>query len=205
MATNRNQERLGWERAGGRERVTRQGEGEVKRRTEQVGRGARGMGQKMKNRAGDMVESRKHQAADRIHDVGDRLETRGQAMEAQGGVKGKAGQIVHGTGERIERGADYIEERRVGEIRNDAKDQIQDHPFATVGAALGTGFALGWVTGKVRGSDREERGRFEGGAAEREEEGRGTAGRLGRTLLTGATTMAARGIRRRIAGEPRRA
>lgn len=195
MATNRNQERTRSERAEGREPVLRR-----------TGREERGMGRKLKDKAGEMVESRKHQAADRIHDVGDRLESRGESLEAQGGVKGRAGRVVHGAGERVERGADYLDEHRFGEIRNDAKTQIREHPFRSVGTALGTGFALGWITGKMGESEEEEveDARFDG-ARERDTEKGGAMGRVGRMLLTGATAMAARGIRDRIAGPRHRA
>lgn len=181
------------------------------RTTERIKPQAKGMGERVKSRASEMAETRKRQAADRVHEAGERLEARGESLEAQGGVKGRAGRAVHRAGDTLERGADYLETHRLSTIRDDAKHQIVEHPFVTVGAALGTGFTLGWLVGKVGESDEEaefeRRERFvrDGVSGGGEERGRGMMGRAGQALMTGLTAMAARGIRDRLAGTRHRA
>lgn len=177
--------------------------GEMKEQAQEMKREARGMGSRMKQRASRLAESQKDRVAGGIDQAGQRLEQRGESLERQGGLKGKAGQTVERAGERVERGADYLRTHGIGSIRDDATRQIRDHPFMTVGAALGSGFALGWLL--HGGEEKPEREKRYGPRREAVEEPEpGAFGQLGRALLSGATAMAAREVRKRAAGSRNR-
>ena len=173
---------------------------------------AKHVGEKAMDKASSAIESGKEKLAGGVDRLGTRLEERARPMEEQGGLKGKIGGAVHGVGGALESSAEYLRTHEVSTIRDDIKSQIREHPFASVGIALGTGFVLGRVFGGGEEEEEEERER------EREElealrmKLRGREGRrgngffgqmrgsLGRAVTTGATARLARQVRNRIAG-----
>mgnify|MGYP001130870422 CR=1 FL=1 len=172
---------------------------------------AMGMGEKAKQKAASAIESGKEKVASGVDRIGTRLEERARTMEEEGGLKGKVGGAVHGVGDALESSAEYLRTHEMGTIRDDLKAQIRDHPFASVGIALGTGFVLGRVFGgggEEEEEDDHERERLEalrmrmrGREAQR---GNGffaqMKGPLGRAVASGATALLARQVRNRIAG-----
>lgn len=193
------------QRAGG---PTEQAKQRVEQKTEQAKRKAEGMKNKAKSKARTTAEQQKRRVANGMDRVGQRLEQRGRSMEAQGGLRSRAGRMANRAGETVEQSADYLRTHEISTIRDDAEDQIREHPFASIGAALSGGLALGWLVGRVTGSDEkperfermEGRGRGHPGG----EQERGTFGNLGRALMSGASTLAAREVRKRVSGERNR-
>lgn len=196
MATEQNIPQGGSVQGQSARRTRQETRQDVQGTTEQVKQKARGLGQRTKQRAGRMVENRKQQVAGRIDDVGERIEQRGERLETQGGVKGRAGRAVHRAGEKVEQGADYLETHSLSTIRDDVRSGIRNHPYATMGAALGTGLIAGWAMSR---SGEEEECPEPQNRSGRENQP-GTFRRAGKALLGGATAMAAKGIRDRMSG-----
>ncbi|HEX7090197.1 MAG TPA: hypothetical protein VF192_08675 [Longimicrobiales bacterium] len=184
----------------------------TKAETERGGEGmrekARGMGEKVKERAGSAIETGKEKLASGVDRLGTRLEERARPMEEKGGVKGMVGGAVHGVGGALESSAEYLRTHEMGTIRDDLKSQIREHPFASVGIALGTGFVLGRVFGGGEEEEEEEHleaPRMRRGVREEGGEGffRQMRRPLGRAIASGATAMLARQVRNRIGGRAR--
>ena len=187
----------------------------VREKAQEMGEKAKGMGEKAKQKASSAIESGKEKLAGGVDRLGTRLEERARPMEEQGGLKGKVGGAVHGVGDALESSAEYLRTHEVGTISDDIKTQIREHPFASVGIALGTGFVLGRVFGGGEEEEEEEgdherelerihalrmRGReerYNGGFFSQ------MRGPLGRAVASGATMLLARQVRNRISGERR--
>ncbi len=178
---------------------------------EGMGEEAKGMGEKAKHKASSAIESGKEKLAGGVDRLGTRLEERARPMEEQGGLKGKVGGAVHGVSDALESSAEYLRTHEVGTIGDDIKSQIREHPFASVGIALGTGFVLGRVFGGGE-EEEEEEGDHEHERLEALMRMRGRElrrgngfmsqmrGPLGRAVVSGATALLARQVRNRIAG-----
>lgn len=189
---------------------TGRGEG-MREKTQEMGEKAKGMGEKMKEKASNAIETGKEKVAGGVDRLGTRLGERARPLEEQGGLKGKVGGAVHGVGDALESSAEYLRTHEVSTIRDDLKSQIREHPLASVGIALGTGFVLGRVFGggeeeEEEEGDRElERERFETMMRMRGRHERGgffsqMRGPLGRAVASGATALLARQVRNRIGG-----
>lgn len=170
----------------------------------------KGMGEKVKEKASSALESGKEKLASGVDRLGARLEERARPMEDEGGLKGKIGGAVHGVGGAMESGAEYLRTHEIGTIRDDIATQIREHPFVSVGIAMGAGFVLGRVFGGggEEEEDDQERERLEALSMRMRgrEERRGNGffgqmrGPLGRAVVSGATALLARQVRNRIAG-----
>jgi len=183
----------------------------VREKAQEMGEKAKGMGEKAKQKASSAIESGKEKLAGGVDRLGTRLEERARPMEEQGGLKGKVGGAVHGVGDALESSAEYLRTHEVGTISDDIKTQIREHPFASVGIALGTGFVLGRVFGGGE-EEEEEEGDHEHERLEALLRTRGRElrrgngfmsqmrGPLGRAVASGATALLARQVRNRIAG-----
>ncbi len=191
MGTEAMPERPGGEAAG----AAKEAMGEAKER-------ARGFTERMRGQARHAVERGKNRAAGGMERIGERMERRGESMETRGGARGTAGRVVHGAGDALEKGADYLKTHEIGTIRDDLSGQIREHPFVSVGVALGTGFLVGRAFGgedeeaeRIERLERELRRR----PAPREEE-RGLRNQLGRAIGGGLSLLLARQVRARAAG-----
>ena len=194
----------GSEGMSGRESYVERSRAEMERGGEGMGEKAQSMGEKVKERAASAIEAGKEKLASGVDRLGTRIEERARPMEEKGGVKGMVGGAVHGVGGALESSAEYLRTHEIGTIRDDLKKQIREHPFASVGIALGTGFLLGRVFGG--GDEEEEEERLEAARMRGIREGGGNGffsrmrGPLGRAIASGATAMLARQVRGRIAG-----
>lgn len=202
MATRRNTEeqfRTGGQMAGGQEI----GMGD---QAEEAKQKAKGMGERIRDRASEMVEERKDQLASGIERASDRLEDRAESMEEQGGMRRRAGRIAHRASDMLEDGAEYLHTKPVSTIRDDITGQIREHPYVSVGVALGTGFLLGRALGGGEEEKEEKRhmGMGRGRLAESYEEEHGPSGgkrnQLGKMLAAGLSGMVARQVRKRVGG-----
>lgn len=189
----------------------REGEG-MREKAQEMGEKAKSMGERVKQKASSAIETGKDKVASGVDRLGEGIEERARPMEEKGGLKGKVGGAVHGVGDALESSAEYLRTHEVSTIGDDLKTQIREHPFASVGIALGTGFVLGRVFGGGEEEEEEEdreAERFETRRL-RELERRGNGGLfqqmrgpLGRAIATGATAMLARQVRNRISGQAR--
>ncbi|HEX6939578.1 MAG TPA: hypothetical protein VF158_09205 [Longimicrobiales bacterium] len=165
-----------------------------------------GLKERVVERARSAMEGGKERAADRMERMGERVERRAEAMEMRGGVSERVGKAMHRAGDALESGAEYIRTHELSTIRDDVSTQIREHPFMSVGVALGTGFVLG----RMFGGEEENEARIERlerklAWREREleqarEEAGGMRGQLGRALGGGLSMLIARQVRKRIAG-----
>jgi hypothetical protein len=167
------------------------------------------MGEKVKHRASEMVESGKEKVAERIDRTGERLERRAERLETQGGIRKQAGKVVHRAGDALESGAGYLRTHDIGTIGDDLTRQIRSHPYLSVGAALGTGFMLGRIFGGG-GEEEQEEERMRSELEECEQcmrQGRQRTsafnrmkGQMGNAVMGGLSAMVARRVRDSIAG-----
>ena len=206
MATRRNTEgqfRTDGQMAGGQEiGMGGQAEGAKEK--------AKGMGERIRDRASDMVEDRKDQLASGIERASDRLEDRAESMEDQGGMRRRAGRIAHRASDMLEDSAEYLHTKPVSTIRDDITGQIREHPYVSVGVALGTGFLLGRALGGGEEENEEKRhmgrqmgmgrGRFSELSEEEHGLGGGKRSQLGKMLAAGLSGMVARQVRKRVGG-----
>lgn len=172
--------------------------GEARGAVEEAKGKVQGMGERVRSRASDMVESGKGQVANRIEQLGERIEERARPLEEEGGLKGRAGRVVHRTGDALESGADYLRTHPISSIRDDVSGQIRAHPFLSVGAALGAGFVLGRIFGGGEEEEGMEERRGEPGMFD------GVRRQIGRAATTGLTGLVARQVRDRVSGRPGR-
>jgi ElaB/YqjD/DUF883 family membrane-anchored ribosome-binding protein len=96
----------------------------------------------VKERVGETVHSSKNRLADQMARVGDRIEERARNLEQSGGVQGKAGHVALRASETLDRGADYIRNHEVDEMRDDLENAIRQRPLLSIGIAAGAGFLL---------------------------------------------------------------
>src|SRR5688500_15175227 len=96
----------------------------------------------VKERVGETVHSSKNRLADQMARVGDRIEERARNLEQSGGVQGKAGHVALRASETLDRGADYIRNHEVDEMRDDLENAIRLRPLLSIGIAAGAGFLL---------------------------------------------------------------
>src|SRR5690625_5181091 len=121
MATRRNTE--GQFRTGGQ--TTGERETGLGGQTKETMQKAKGMGERIRDRASDMVEDRKEQLASGIDRASDRLEDRAESMEEQGGLRHQAGRVAHRASDMLEDSADYLHTKPVSTIRDDITGQIR--------------------------------------------------------------------------------
>jgi ElaB/YqjD/DUF883 family membrane-anchored ribosome-binding protein len=95
-----------------------------------------------KERVGEVVHTGKARLADQLQRVGERLHERARTMEGTGGVQGRAGHVALRASETIDRGADYLRNHEVDEMRNDIENAIRQRPLISIGIAAGAGFLL---------------------------------------------------------------
>ena len=166
---------------------------------------AEGIKDRVMDKARSAVEGGKNRAAEGMLSVSEKIEHRAESMEERGGIGGRLGKLMHRAGDALESGANYIRTHELSTIRDDVSTQIREHPIASVGVALGTGYVLGRVFG---GGDEEKEERIERLerrllSREREldrlhEERGGMRGQLGKALGTGLSMLVARQVRNRI-------
>lgn len=163
-----------------------------------------GMGERLRHRAGEMVEERKEQVASGIDRASDKLEERANTMDEGGGMSRRAGRAMHKASDMLEEGAEYLHTKPVSTIRDDITDQIREHPYVSVGVALGTGFLLGRALGGGEEEEETEHRRFRGRMREMptHEQGMLSAARpsIGRALAAGLGGVLANQVRRRVGG-----
>lgn len=176
---------------------------------ETMGRGreeAEGIKDRVMDKARSAVESGKNRAAEGMLSVSEKIEHRAESMEERGGIGGRLGKLMHRAGDALESGANYIRTHELSTIRDDVTTQIREHPFASVGVALGTGFVLGRI---FSGGDEEMEERIERLEEQLESrekeleriraESGGMRKQLGRMLGSGLSMLVARQVRNRIA------
>ncbi|HEX7118755.1 MAG TPA: hypothetical protein VF212_08210 [Longimicrobiales bacterium] len=168
---------------------------------------AEGVKDRMMGRARSAMEGGKSRAADRIEQVGETMERRAETLETRGGMGGQVGRIMHRAGDALESGAQYLRTHEIATMRDDVSTQIREHPFMSVGVALGTGFVLGRVFGGGEEENEKRIDRLERKLQWREreleqarEQAGGMRGQVGRALGTGLSMLVARQVRNRISG-----
>lgn len=164
-----------------------------------------GLKERVTERARSAMESGKHRAVEGMESVGEKIDRGAEAMERRGRMSGQVGKLMHRAGDALESGANYIRTHELSTIRDDVSTRIREHPIASVGVALGTGFVLGRV---FSGGDEEKEERIERlerrlHSREREldrmhEESGGMRSQLGKALGTGISMLVARQVRNRI-------
>lgn len=186
-------------------RTQQPGETQFGKRMGQAKEKAEGLKERVSEKARSAMESGKSRAAEGMESVSEKIDRRAESMEARGGMSGRVGKLMHRAGDALESGANYIRTHELSTIRDDVSTQIREHPIASVGVALGTGYVLGRVFG---GGDEEKEERIERlerrlHSREREldrlhEERGGMRGQLGKALGTGLSMLVARQVRNRI-------
>ncbi len=173
---------------------------------ERGGERAEGIKDRVVNKARSAVEGGMSRAAEGMQSVSEKIDRRAESMEERGGIGGRVGKLLHRAGDAIESGANYIRTHELSTIRDDVTTQIREHPFASVGVALGTGFVLGRVFSggdeemeeRIEQLERRLHSREEELERVREESG-GMRHQLGKALGSGLSLLVARQVRNRIA------
>lgn len=116
----------------------------------------------LKHSAGDMARAAQHEASDyantRKSQAADRLGSYGNAVRhAVDDLREQDPNIAwlaDSAAERLERAADYVRDRNLSGMREDAEDFARRHPTAFLGGMFVAGVALGWVIKSARDAEK---------------------------------------------------
>ncbi len=90
----------------------------------------------LKDRARQLADQRRVDVAEKIDGYSSSLHQTAQKLEQR---DANLAWLAHQAADRVERAADYIRERDVMELRDDAEDFIRDHPVLVFGALFAGG------------------------------------------------------------------